>query len=348
MAIKLKWVNPNAFNTVVEIYRGDAPLDRKNLGSPIATLSNGETSWLDTTATYERVYYYVFVTKRGSDRVVGANNKVETVERKGVGPNNFLYGNERLGYYGKVRPTDFINSSKILGALKSLAGIPAVAIAPTWYKFARNGKTLYVPDMSFGVVAWDSLYKAGAVYGVDGPGGERGSLPAVNQKVIVEHNGDEYLVRLPLGVKNTPEDNIDLTVFPRDEVNDNMVDMTAAAYRNLRCEFNDLIYPLFHVMPNEQFLPNVRQLDSQKLLNNDNSSTDRFRGFACQERVPGQPYAIARGRSMYYYGLATPRPRITLTCAKAISTAEGRTPGSVHVTTWMPVLELVVPVNVTL
>lgn len=345
MAIKLKWVNPNAFATTIEIYRGDTPLDRTNLGVPVATLSNGETSWIDAAAAYDRVYYYVFVTIRGTDRVVGANNKVETVERKGAGPNNFRYGNDRLGYYGRLKPTEFINSGKILAALKSLVGISTPIIAPDWYKYARNGKTLYVPNMNFGNVAWDSLYKAGAVYGVDGFGGPHGSLPNTNQLVIVELNGDEYMVRLPLGVKNDAADNIDLSVFPKDEENANVIDMASAPYKTWRCEFNDLYYPMFHQMPNEQYLPNVRQLDSLSVIGSDSYPYNKFRGIACQEHLPAADFAIARGRSIY--GSPNPRGINALSTAKAISTAEGRTPSNMHTTIWLPLLELVVPVNVS-
>lgn len=345
MAIKLKWTNPNAFSTTVEIYRGDTPLDRANLGTPVATLTNGETSWIDATAAYDRVYYYVFVTKRGSDRVVGANNKVETVERKGAGPNNFLYGNDKLGYYGRLKPTEFFNNIKILAALKSLSGIPTAVVTPSWYKFARNGKTLYVPDLSFGSAQWDSLYKAGAVYGVDGPGGAHGSLPNTNQKVIVELNGDEYMVRLPLGVKNDIKDTIDLSVFPTEEDNTKLVDMSTAPYKTWRCEFNDLYYPLFHTMPDEQYLPNVKQGDPTAPFGYEGNGY-KFRGVACQEHLPTTDFAIARMRS--FYGPESPRQRIIMTCAKAIGTAEGRQDMVVHKTIWMPVLELVTPVNVTL
>lgn len=345
MAIKLKWTNPNAFSTTVEIYRGDAPLDRANLGSPVATLNNGETSWIDSTAAYDRVYYYVFVTKRGSDRVVGANNKVETVERKGAGPNNFLYGNDRLGYYGRLRTTEFFNSSKILGALKSLVGIPTAVVTPNWYKFARNGKTLYVPDLTFGAAQWDSLYKAGVVYGVDGPGGAHGSLPNTNQKVVVELNGDEYMVRLPLGVKNSSEDNIDLSVFPFDDDNTKLVDMATAPYKTWRCEFNDIFYPIFHPMPDEQYLPNVKQNDPTIPWGYEGNGY-KFRGIACQERFPTTDYAIARARS--FYAPEAIRPRIMLTSAKAMGTAENRPDITVHKTIWWPVLELITPVNVSL
>lgn len=345
MAIKLKWVNPNSFDTVVEIYRGDAPLDRTNLGSPIATMSAGESSWIDNTAAYDRVYYYVFVTLRGTDRVVGANNKVETVERKGAGPNNLMYGNDRLGYYGRLKASDFFNSTKIVAALKSLVGIPTAVVTPGWHKFARNGKTIYVPEAAFGAAQWDSLYKAGVVYGVDGPGGPHGSLPNTNQKVVVELNGDEYMVRLPLGVKNDPSDVVDLSVFPIEENNNKYVDMATAPYKTWRCEFNDLFYPIFHTMPDEQYLPNVRQIDPTLPFGYEGNGY-MFRGLACQEHLPATDFAIARMRS--YYGPENPRQRILLTCAKAISTSEGRPDLTVHKTVWYPVLELITPVNVSL
>ena len=348
MAIKLKWVNPNAFATTVEIYRGDAPLDRANLGSPIATLSAGETSWIDGTATYDRVYYYVLVTIRGTDRVVGANNKVETTERKGAGPNNFRYGNDRLGYYGRLFSSEFFSSNKIVAALKSLSGIPTAVVSPAWHKFARNGKTLYIPETSFGLAQWNALYKAGAVYGVDGPGpaDQRGTLAPVNQKVVVELNGDEYLVRLPLGYKNKTEDVVDLSGLPKADDN-NHFDMEAAPYNTLRCEFNDLVYPMFHPMPTQQRLPNVRNLDTQPILRYEYYSSDKYRAFVCQEHAAEADFVVARGRG-YQSISGSPYPRATLSAIKLMPGTEGRVQSNQHVTMWLPVLELITPVNVAL
>ena len=348
MAIKLNWVNPNSSNVTIEIYRGDAPLDRNNLTNPVATLTNGETSWVDATAVFDRVYYYVFVTKRGTDRVVGGNNKVETTERKGAGPNNFLYGNDKLGYYGRLLASEFFSSNKIVAALKSLSGIPTAVVSPGWHKFARNGKTLYVPEQSFGLVQWNALYKAGAVYGVDGPGpeGGRGTLAAVNQKVTVELNGDEYLVRLPLGIKNKPEDVIDFSNLPKADDNIHS-DMEASPYNALRCEFNDLFYPLFHVIPSQQRIPNVRNLSTQPILRYENYASDKYRGFLCQEHAAEADYVIARGRGWYSIS-GSPLPRISVSAIKLMPGTEGRVQPNQHVTMWMPVLELVTPVNVSL
>ena len=154
------------------------------------------------------------------------------------------------------------------------------------------------------------------------------------------------MVRLPLGVKNDAADNIDLSVFPKDEENANVIDMANAPYKTWRCEFNDLYYPMFHQMPNEQYLPNVRQLDSLTIIGADGYPSYKFRGIACQEHLPAADFAIARGRSIY--NSPTPRGINALSTAKAISTAEGRTPSNMHTTIWIPLLELVVPVNVSL
>lgn len=345
MAIKLKWTNPNVQATTVEIYRGDTPLDRANLANPIATLASGETEWVDSTATFERVYYYVLVTKRGNEVAVGPNNKVETVERKGAGPNNLRMGNDRLGYFGLLSPSEFFSSTDIIAAAKSTVGLPAELVTPSWYKFIRNGKILYVPNVPFSTSGtnWNSLYLAGLVYGMDnaGPANARGGQVATNQLVKLNKSGDEYLVRLPMGLKNDPSDVVDLSIFPTSDGAVTPID--TAAYKDRRIEFNDLFYPIFSTTPNLQRLLNVGSLSPDGYYQGDGNNT-AYRSIACQECRTDVNYAVARGRS--YYNVSQPFPRDQLTNVKLIATnAFGGSLG-VHRFIWAPVIELIAPVTV--
>ena len=346
MAIKLKWTNPNVQATTVEIYRGDTPLDRANLANPIATLVSGETEWVDSTATFERVYYYVLVTKRGNEVAVGPNNKVETVERKGAGPNNLRAGDDRLGYFGLLSPSEFFNSTDIIAAAKSTVGLPTELVTPSWYKFIRNGKILYVPNVPIGAgsVNWNSLYLAGLVYGTDdaGPANARGGQVATNQLVKLSKNGDEYLVRLPMGLKNDPSDVVDLSAFP---TSDNTVTpIDTAAYRDRRIEFNDLFYPLFSTTPDLQRLLNVSNLSSYDYYQRDVNGSAHYRSIACQECRTDVNYAVGRGRS--YYNASQPFPRDQLTNVKLIATNVNAGSTGNHRVIWAPVIELIAPVTV--
>lgn len=343
MAIKLKWVNPNAAATVVEIYRGDAPLDRAALTGIQVTLSAGETSWIDATAVYDRVYYYVFVTKRGVDRVVGPNIKVEATERRGAGPNTLKYGNDVLGYYGKLLNSEFFSQSHILAAAKNLTNLPNTGLTPNWHKFSRNGKTLYVPEVGFGAATWNDLYNAGLVYGVDGPGPQRGALAAVNQKTVLSLNGDEYMIRLPLGYSNSPGDVVDLSALPSVVSDTTFVDMDLPPYNANRNEFNDIIYPMMCPTPIGQRLPNVHQADPYGDFYVPISNGWRSYGIVCQERQ-ATDFCVMRGNYVYN-SIATPRPRIWLTGAKLTGTASASL-SAWHRTMWIPVLELVTTINV--
>lgn len=345
MAIKLKWTNPNVQATTVEIYRGDTPLDRANLANPIATLVSGETEWVDSTAAFERVYYYVLVTKRGNEVAVGPNNKVETVERKGAGPNNLRAGDDRLGYFGLLSPSEFFNSADIIAAAKSTVGLPTELVTPSWYKFIRNGKILYVPNVPIGAAGmnWNSLYLAGLVYGTDdaGPANARGGQVATNQLVKLSKNGDEYLVRLPMGLKNDPSDVVDLSVFP---TSDNAVTpIDTAAYRDRRIEFNDLFYPIFSTTPDLQRLLNVGNISSHGYYQNDANNV-YYRSIACQECRTDVNYAVGRGRS--YYNALQPFPRDQLTNVKLIATNVNAGATGNHRVIWAPVIELIAPVTV--
>lgn len=346
MAIKLKWANPNTFATTVEIYRGDTSLDRANLANPVATLTNGETEWVDATAVFDRVYYYVLVTKRGTDVAIGPNNRIETIERKGAGPNTLKYGDDRLGYYGQLTSSDFFTSTDILAAAKSTVGLPAGLISPIWHKFSRNGKTLYVPNQLFAMpIVWNDLYKAGLVYGTDdaGPVTGRGGMPATNQLVKLTRNGDEYLVRLPMGFRNEVSDVVDLNAIPSDASNTNYINLDNASYRSNRIEFNDIIYPLFSPMPEHQRLLNIQSTDPDVAFGSEPGHPYMFKGIACQE-CRSDNYAMIRGRS--YYGAPLPRPKAMLSSMKLGPTAGGTY--TVHQHGWMPVIELIVPVSVVL
>lgn len=345
MAIKLKWTNPNVQATTVEIYRGDVPLDRANLANPVATLVSGETEWVDSTAAFERVYYYVLVTKRGNEVAVGPNNKVETVERKGAGPNNLRAGDDRLGYFGLLPPSEFFNSTDIIAAAKSTVGLPTALVTPSWYKFIRNGKILYVPNVPITTHAanWNSLYLAGLVYGTDdaGPANARGGQVATNQLVKLNKNGDEYLVRLPMGLKNDPSDVVDLSVFPTADTTMTLID--TAAYKNRRIEFNDLFYPLFSNSPDLQRLLNVSNISSDDYYLPDGNGA-YYRSIACQECRTDVNYAVGRGRS--YYGASQPFPREQLTNVKLIATNINTGAAGNHRMIWAPVIELIAPVTV--
>lgn len=189
MALKLKWKNPNKGATTVDIYRGDTSV--VDLTTPLATVANGVLEYVDTTALFGKTYYYVWAVNTLTDRVVSRPQKIEVTDRRGPGSNVILHGNEDYGFFGRIASADFVNSATIMAACKSLVGMPTTLLYPTWYKFIRHGKVLFLPGQFFGEVIWNNLYNAGVVYGAN----NNGPAGTVNQLTTFTYNGDTFLIR---------------------------------------------------------------------------------------------------------------------------------------------------------
>ncbi|ANZ50343.1 putative virion structural protein [Erwinia phage vB_EamM_Phobos] len=286
MALKLKWKNPNKGATSVEIYRGDTP--DVDLTTPLVTLSSGELAWVDTTALFGSTYYYVWAVNTANDRVVSRPQKVEVADRKGPGPNTLQAGNESYGYFGSVPSADFVNSSTVLAALKTLSGIPGGTSYPTWYKFIRNGKVLFVPNTTFGDVSWISLYNAGAVYGTDDNGGVN-SPNNVNQMTTFELNGDLFLVRLAKGVPENME-------WDGTAVNLN----TLPAAQGIYAEYEDLMYPLITLSPLRKRMVTVDAVNPTSIIPSGTYSNRTSYGVVMQEAAT-VANSVQRGGGTYNY-----------------------------------------------
>lgn len=340
MALRLNWKNPNAFPTTVEIYRGDAPLDRAALSNPLAVLSAGETTWVDNTAEFDTTYYYVFVTKTATDRVVSMNKEITVIEKRGAGGQKIQIGNENYGYFGPVAASAFFNSADLKAVALDRSVFNAITVNPVWHKFIRKGKVLYIPAVDFGYVTWDGLYRAGFVYGTDDEGpidGHQG-LAAVNQMRTVKLDGDEYLIRLMRGWSDPGED-----VVPWASLSA-VTGYAATPIENLAeawhedSEWNQLVYPITAPTPKGQSMENVSQAlwrDTYAPLSLANTSHQY--GVVCQEREPSGTNILVRGMTNQFGG-------VVRTAVSHIHKVPG-TPPTVYLN-WVPVLELVVDVSV--
>jgi len=233
MAIKLSWTNRNTQSVTTSIYRGDAPLDRNNLGTPLVVLTNNETSWVDTTAAQGSTYYYVFKTSNGSETIVSRNQKQQAAETRGPGSNVFQYGDRELGLYDVIGADMFISAAN----LNTLVGgaTSGVVANSNWYKLARKGKVFMVPERVIGyTTSYNALNALGLVTGK-----------------TVQINGFTWKVRLMRGWR---ED--DSTVpLPSNALNT----FDTATYSQT-CEFNDFVYPMCAPTPVTQRLPNWSQV----------------------------------------------------------------------------------------
>lgn len=322
MYIDLQWTNLNSKAVKLEIFRGDAPLDRENLGTPIATLTEGETTYRDSTdVVIGKDYYYVFVTSNASDRVVSQNYRIQAVGRRGPGEQTLAQGTNELGYFGPLPSTDFININKLVTRTNLRSQATTIGISqptPVWHKFVRKGKILFIPERPVAYnVSWQHLYNLGMVYGRE----DAGSNPLMSTKVVqnakVTIGPDTFRVRLLKG--STDKD----------------YEVWAASLIETYPEFDDLVYPLLHIVPDNQRLDNLS-------ANGKITGTEFYSGWnvmgsiTCQELYTAA-YCHCRMRalstSQYDYNTdisADVAARLTVGVA-SVSSSYG----------WLPVLELI-------
>lgn len=308
MNLKLQWKNLNSVDVTTEIYRGTAPLDRANLGTPIVTLTNQETSYIDPNAVRGTLYYYVFVTLTANDRNVSQNVAIRAESRRGPGPNALQTGDYAIGYFGTVPSAEFINTADLMKAV-NLTGVTPFTYAPIWLKYVRNNKICFVPNQGLVAtnVSYKMLYDLGLVFGTDDAGYFKPSGSAdVNQRKVISIGADQYIVRLMKGFGEDP------TVLV-----DGGID---ALYEGV-CEWTDFISPMYKPTGATQRLINCYPDNGVGM----GSTTTG--GFWTQECVTAGSGYIARS-STY---LATNKQHFLYKGSAAPSVARG----------WYPVLELV-------
>lgn len=328
MQIYLNWENLNSASVKLEIFRGDTPLDRANLpSSPIATLTAGETSYIDTdNILLGRTYYYVFVTSNAGDRTVSQNYEVSAVSRRGAGPQILVQGDNTIGYFGTIPSGEFIYPAALATAVNlTTSTVPSLVMPrpnPLWYKYVRNNKILYIPEGPIGAgVSWTSLYNLGLVFGT-GDNGETSTpwVPAtkVLQNAKVKIGGDWYRVRLMRSWFDAPS-----------------AEAPVAGNKVPFPEFDDLVAPIYH-----QVIPTQR-------LNNhyvngryywaDLSLSGGMNGYKTCMELTLASQSVVRGPA----NIAASTLEYT---AKAVSTASLSYQGALAITgayEWWPVLELI-------
>ncbi|AFQ96612.1 putative virion structural protein [Erwinia phage phiEaH2] len=261
MAFILRWTNPNAMSTVINIYRDTKDILTSALPAPIATLSNGETEWRDTTALGGKTYYYLMTVTANGKTVAGPSTPYTVAVKRGIGPSTFIHGDDKLGFMGVVPYEERFDVNQLPATFLSM--FPnAFTDRPVLLKFSYYGKIIYVPEFSpsIGFASWAALYTNGLIYGRDdnGPDGGWGTLTPTKQDAKVVHKGDIYRMRVPRGIvgQNTPE----VLAFNNDF---QLKDHDAVDLGNN--EFNDLMYAMVLDFPVKQRAINAHVYSSTYL-----------------------------------------------------------------------------------
>ena len=207
MQIKLKWVNRNVLPTVTRVYRTTALLPNDQLGAPLVELDGGITEWVDTTAVRGTTYYYVFGVVGGGTTYYSQSLKIEAVYNTGPGPSKIAVGDQELGFFGAVAAIDFFTAAEIQ-AFTGISGATPVTPLPTWDKWCRNGKILFIPKTTLSVNAsFLTLYSAGLVFGTNDNGAyvPTGGTPT-NQRRVITRGLDRFIIRAPTAAddRNNP------------------------------------------------------------------------------------------------------------------------------------------------
>jgi hypothetical protein len=310
MNLKHLWTNINTVPVTIKIYRSDTPIDPLALPAALVTLSAGEVTWTDPDTVRGRYYYYMFETTSANDRVVSPNYRIQAVPRLGPGPSELKYGDYNYGYFGAVGSSEFINTANLRAAVGFAVGAGS-NVAPTWHKYARNGKVFFVPNTCLGQsVQWSQIYNAGLVFGVVGPGDHRNGLAPVDQYKTVTIGADTFIVRLMKGYSD------DVTrVVPAatvDEPNE---------YPN---EWNDFIYPLCKFVPPAQRLVNIGTAGVQEILP---GPWNGYTGAGIQEASSTASNIIRRGS----------------TFETRVGIGQRSSNVDTYLCSWYPILELVAP-----
>lgn len=140
----------------------------------------------------------------------------------GPGPTTLLGSNATAGFYGEITAANFITGDALAAAIGLTDGL-SMNSTTNWLKFFIDNKILFIPKKPIrNAFLWDSIYKAGAVYG-DGTFGKYPTSTNKLQNTKVTVAGYIFIVRL-------------MTGFPADPSPINTVDTATVS------EWNRLIY----------------------------------------------------------------------------------------------------------
>lgn len=106
------------------------------------------------------------------EQLISSGSKGQTYfPNSGPGRKTLLKGNEVIGYFGTITAVELFDGWEVSSFLGLTAGLVNKETGNIWMKYIYRGKFLFVcKDLLRTSVAWNDLYKVGAVYGAKGNG----------------------------------------------------------------------------------------------------------------------------------------------------------------------------------
>lgn len=177
MSVTLTWGSANAaLADSINIYRSTTPLDVNNLPAALASIAGSATSYSDTTAVRNTLYYYVVGHVRAGNELLSQVLTMGHYPDTGPGPQTLLRGDWNLGYFGTVSAASMFVPSTLNAQVPIPGTLPADNTVTLWHKFIRKGKVLFVPNSQFSINATlIQLYNAGILMGTN----DNGNFPFV-------------------------------------------------------------------------------------------------------------------------------------------------------------------------
>lgn len=325
MSLRLRWRDRNTIAVTTKIYRDTQPIDDVVGMTPITTITDGRTEFIDTSVFRGATYYYRFELTSDTDTVLSRNYEVIVLPRSGPGPQKIILGDHGYGFYGILPSSQFLSTLQLRAQLGLSIGTDLVA-APMWVKYAYNGKVYFACANTIIVnLDWNGLYANGLIYGTD-DNGLVPNDPPVNQMRKVTHNGEEFIVRTPSGYQS------ENGVFELPQVNVDYTNIDTSG-----SEWDLFYYPMYSHTPPSQRLPNVLNMTNMDMAN--------VTGLNAQFKIVREkslllPGSLTRSRSRSGAGNTEYNRESLMNCRQSNDTSNNRG--------WNPLLEYIPTHNIDL
>lgn len=177
MSVTLTWGTVNAaLADSINIYRTSTPMDVNNLPAALASIAGSATSYSDTTAVRNTLYYYAVGHVRAGNELLSPVLLMGHYPDTGPGPQTLLRGDWNLGYFGTCTPAQMFTPATLNAQVPIPGNLQADGAITVWHKFIRKGKVLFIPNAQFSTSAsTGQLYNAGLLMGTN----DNGNFPFV-------------------------------------------------------------------------------------------------------------------------------------------------------------------------